>query len=144
MSELVDQLIVQLRRDEGEVLHAYKDSLGYWTIGVGRLIDPARGGGISKVESAILLMNDIESKTRELQTKLPWSGALSPARQGVLLNMAFQLGVNGLLGFRNTLLMVEQGEYEKAAAAMLQSNWAQQTPERAHRLSEQMRTGAWA
>jgi GH24 family phage-related lysozyme (muramidase) len=29
----------QLKRDEGEVLHAYKDSLGYWTIGIGILID---------------------------------------------------------------------------------------------------------
>ena len=37
--------VEQLRRNEGEVLHAYQDHLGFWTIGVGRLIDKRKGGG---------------------------------------------------------------------------------------------------
>ena len=32
-------LKARLRLEEGEVLHAYQDSLGWWTIGVGHLID---------------------------------------------------------------------------------------------------------
>jgi lysozyme len=36
-----------------------------------------------------------------------------------------------------------QGKYDEAADAMLASRWAQQTPDRAKRLSDQMRDGAW-
>jgi lysozyme len=143
VSTLIDELTVQLRRDEGERLQAYRDHLGYLTIGIGRLIDERRGGGISREESAYLLRNDIARIDRALQDRLPWIVTLSPARRGVLMNMAFQMGVDGLLGFRNTLTMIEQGEYERAAVGMLNSKWAQQTPERAHRLARQMRTDAW-
>lgn len=140
---LTAELTAQLRRDEGEKLHAYQDHLGYWTIGVGRLIDPRKGGGISRAESAMLLANDIDQTMRELLRREPWIGTLSLPRQGVLINMAFQMGVDGLLKFKNTLKMIEQGEYEKASEAMLQSLWAQQTPNRAYRLSRQMRLDAW-
>ena len=137
------ELIKQLRRDEGEVLHAYSDSLGYLTIGVGRLIDKRKGGGITHEESAYLLNNDIERKHAELLKRAPWMANLDPVRFGCLLNMAFQLGVDGLMGFKNTLAMVRAGDYAGAAAGMLQSLWATQTPERAKRLSVQMETGVW-
>lgn len=133
----------QLRRDEGEKLYAYRDHLGYLTIGVGRLIDKRKGGGISKEESAILLANDIRRKTSELVERLPWVKQLSPARRGVLINMAFQMGVDGLLGFKNTLQMIKERRYEEASRAMLNSLWAQQTPERAVRLARQMATDKW-
>lgn len=138
-----EQLIKQLRRDEGEKLSAYQDHLGYWTIGVGRLIDGRRGGSISKEESAYLLNNDIESKVSELKSKLPWFEDLDDTRKGVLANMAFQLGVAGLLGFKNTLEQVRLGNYSVASEMMLQSKWAQQTPERAKRLAKQMNEGEW-
>lgn len=143
MQELFDKLRPQLRRDEGEVLHAYQDHLGYWTIGVGRLIDKRRGGGITPEESACLLENDINSKYTELKKHIPWIDSLDIARQGVLVNMAFQLGINGLLQFRNTLDHVKQGKYMEASILMLDSLWARQTPNRAKRMAEQMRTGEW-
>lgn len=132
-----------LRGDEGEVLHEYKDHLGYSTIGVGRLIDKKKGGGISKEESAYLLSNDIMRFSIELDRKLPWWKSLDDARRGVLLSMAFQMGVDGLLGFKNTLAMIQKGDYNAAASGMLNSLWARQTPERAKRMSEQMKTGEW-
>lgn len=140
---LIQNLTAQLRRDEGEVLHAYQDHLGFWTIGIGRLIDKRRGGGLTRDEAAYLLNNDIVKVTAAVRARLPWFDELTEARQGVLANMAFQMGVEGLLGFRNTLGMIERGEYAAAADAMLQSKWAQQTPQRAARLAEQMRTGVW-
>lgn len=137
------ELTRQLRRDEGEVLHAYQDHLGYWTIGVGILIDKRKGGGITPEESAYLLNNRMNEKQAEIVKRLPWTATLDEARFGVLVNMAFQMGVDGLLGFKNTLAMVRDGKYEEAAEGMLNSKWATQTPERAKRLSEQMRTGHW-
>lgn len=133
----------QLRRDEGEVLHAYADSLGYLTIGIGCLIDKRKGGGITQEESEYLFINRLREKIGELDQRLPWWRNLNEARQGVLINMSYQLGMDGLLGFVNTLRMVQQGLYEAAADAMLKSKWASQTPERARRLSDQMREGEW-
>jgi lysozyme len=133
----------QLRIDEGEVLHAYQDHLGFWTIGVGRLIDKRKGGGISQEESEYLLTNDVNSRVAALQKALPWFNGLDDARKGVLLNMSFQMGVAGLLEFKTTLARVQAGDYMLAADSMLQSKWANQTPQRANRLADQMRYGRW-
>jgi len=138
-----NELTKQLRRDEYEVLTAYQDHLGFWTIGVGRLIDKRKGGGITKEESAYLLSNDIDKREAELLRRAPWTANLDPVRFGALLNMAFQMGVDGLLGFKNTMAMVRAGDYEGASEGMLQSLWATQTPERAKRISKQMKTGVW-
>lgn len=135
--------IKQLREEEGEVLHAYQDHMGFWTIGVGRLIDKRKGGGLTKEESAYLLANDIAKVEMELDSRLSWWRTLNDARQSVLLGMAFQMGIGGLLGFKNTLKMIQAGDWQGAANGMLNSLWAKQTPSRARRMSDQMRTGEW-
>lgn len=137
INNLTDQLI----RDEGVVLHAYQDHLSFWTIGIGRLIDKRKGGGISLAEARFLLDNDIVRVSNEVRRALPWSEKLDEERFGVLLNMAFQMGIAGLLGFKNTLAMIERGDYKAAARGMLNSKWAKQTPARCKRLSIQMETG---
>lgn len=135
--------IEQIRRHEGEVLHAYTDSLGMLTIGVGRLIDKRKGGGISKEESEFLLSNDINTRIAALEKRLPWFDQLDDVRKAVLLNMSFQLGIAGLMQFTKTLTHVQNGEYDLAADGMLKSKWATQTPKRAQEMSNQMRTGQW-
>jgi len=133
----------QLKRDEGVVNHAYQDSLGFTTIGVGRLIDANRGGGLSDREVDYLLNNDITDKTAQVLEALPWAKELSEPRLGVLINMAFQMGIRGLLGFPSMLGAVRTGDYGTAALHMVDSKWAKQTPARAQRLAEQMRLGKW-
>jgi lysozyme len=137
------ELVRQLKGDEGVVPHAYKCSKGFWTIGVGRLIDKRKGGALRPEEITFLLQNDIDHRIDQLTRRLPWFQDLDDARKGVLLNMAFQLGVEGLLKFERTLTLIRDGKYENAAHAMLQSLWATQTPERAQRMAEQMRSGLW-
>jgi lysozyme len=137
------ELVRQLKGDEGVIPHAYRDSLGFWTIGVGRLIDKRKGGCLRPDEITYLLNNDVDDRIDALTRRLPWFQDLDDARRGALLNMSFQLGVEGLLGFERTLTLIREGKYENAAHAMLQSRWAQQTPERAQRIAEQMRTGLW-
>jgi lysozyme len=140
---MVTSLNEQLRRDEGEVLTVYPDSLGYFTIGVGRLIDKRKGGGITPEESAYLLNNDIQRKTAEVFKALPWVKDLDQIRLNVLINMAFQMGTEGLLAFKTTLSLVQGGNYDKAAENMILSKWHTQTPARCERLAKQMRTGVW-
>jgi lysozyme len=136
-------LITQLRREEGVSRHAYQDHLGFWTIGVGRLIDKRKGGGLSDEEVDRLLRNDVERFTREVKQALSWFDELNEPRQAVLVGMAFQMGTAGLLQFRNTLNAVRDNRWFDAAEGMLASRWAQQTPGRASRMAKQMETGQW-
>lgn len=133
----------QVKRDEGTVLHVYTDSLGYLTIGTGRLIDKRKGGGITQAEADYLLSNDIQRVSAALHAALPWLVHIDEVRRSVLFNMAFQMGPAGLLKFKRTLELVANERWQDAAKAMLQSTWAKQTPERAQRLAKQMTLGVW-
>lgn len=134
------QLIADLRRDEGEILHAYQDHLGYWTIGVGRLIDKRKGGGLTLAESAYLLGNDINRKTAELDRLMPWWRQLDAVRRRAVLNMAFQMGPNELAGTA-TFELIRAGRYAEAADRLQGWLWARQTPARARRIIHMIRTG---
>lgn len=150
---MITDSYAQLKRDEGEVLHVYDDAtgkpivrgstvVGYPTVGIGILLVKDKGG-LRPEESEFIFRNRLKLLDAELPDRLPWIARLDPARKGVLINMAFQMGVAGLLGFKNTLAMVEAGRYGDAAKLMLESKWARQTPARAQRLSNQMATGNW-
>ena len=130
-----------LKQDEGEVLHAYQDHLGYWTIGYGRLIDKRRGGGITQREAEFLLDNDISRVVEQLAARTDFLSHPEEV-QHALINMAFQLGVNGLMGFRKMWGHLALREYEAAADEALNSRWAQQTPERAKRVTNMIRNGS--
>lgn len=138
MPDLMNAMVADLRRDEGERLKPYRDTVGKLTIGVGRNLDDV---GITPDESAYLLAKDINKVLRQLDEKLPWWRGLCFNRQRVLVNMAFNLGIAGLLGFKNTLAAVQAGQYDKAAEGMLSSKWASQVGKRADRLAELMRNG---
>ena len=145
---MIEQLRRQLHRDEGAVIvngrHVvYDDHLGFATIGYGRLVDRRRGGGLTDAEAEFLLSNDIGRLTWDLSFRLPWFSDLDEPRQGALINMAFQLGVNGLLRFKRTLAHCEAGDWAKAEREALNSNWAKQTPNRARRVAQQLKTGEW-
>ena len=132
-----------LEDEEGRKRSAYQDHLGFWTIGIGRLIDTRKGGGLSDDEIDYLLANDIKAKTAEVAKALPWISTLNGARQAVLIGMAFQMGTEGLLAFKNTLAKIQAGDYAGAAEHMALSKWATQTPARAKRMAKQMETGLW-
>src|SRR3546814_20342254 len=88
--------------DLGRIPHAYQDSLGYWTIGVGRLIDKRKGGRLTNVEIDMLLANDIADKIAEISDWHAWQAVKAdPVRATALLSMAFQMGAAGLGGFKN-------------------------------------------
>lgn len=138
-------LIPDLKRDEGCELHAYPDPLSGgepWTVGYG-----ATGSTITKntVWTQAIADNDLSMRvgklTVHLQNALPWFRALSDLRQDCLINLAYNVGLDGLLAFHHTLSFIEQQQYDRAAAGMLDSKWATQVGARATRLAEQMRTG---
>lgn len=133
-------IVSQLIRDEGLKLKPYRDKVGKLTIGVGRNLEDV---GISNQEASMLLDNDIATATSGIRQNLPWVDELDDARMGVLVNMAFNMGVKGLLGFPGMLGKLQRKLYEEAAAEMVDSAWYNQVGDRAKRLVVQMRTGEW-
>lgn len=148
----------ELTRDEGERLKVYRCTADKRTIGVGRNLDDrgisasetaalgitvasAIASGITPEQSQRLLDNDIDDCEADLDRHLPWWRRLDPVRQRVLLNMCFNLGIRGLLGFHKTLPLIRNGLYERAANHMLASKWARQVKGRAVRLAAMMRLG---
>lgn len=115
--------------------YAYQDHLGFWTIGYGQLVDVRKGGGLSEKQALALLRDEIAEKQAELDARLPWWRMLSETRQTVLLAMCFQMGTDGLLGFKNTLAFLQAGDYARAAQNIRKSLWAVQTPARAERMA---------
>lgn len=134
-----ESLLQQLKRHEGLKLKPYKCPRGYLTIGYGRNLE-ARG--ITAQEANELLLNDV-SEVEEALHRMGLLSDPSDVRRAVIINMAFQIGVSGLLKFNNMLSAYLDGYYELAAKEMLNSKWAIQTPNRAKELAEQMQTGEW-
>jgi lysozyme len=130
----------QLRRDEGVRNFPYTDTAGKLTIGVGRNLTDV---GLRGHEIEYLLKTDIQAIGSTLSERFPWFENLDEPRQGVLLNMAFNLGVNGLDKFPAFLNACLHSNWEVAADEMRESEWARQVGDRAVRLSSQMRTGVW-
>jgi lysozyme len=102
------------------------------TIGVGRNLV---GRGITKEEALYLLNNDIKSFTEELTRAIPWFASQPEEIRNVLIDMGFNMGVGKLLGFKNTLELIHQGNYKRASVEMLKSTWAKQVGNRAVELS---------
>jgi lysozyme len=136
-----EKLLAELERDEGLRLKPYHDSVGKLTIGVGHNLDDK---GITEAAARFLLGEDVLEVEAQLDLVLPWWTGLDEVRQRVLANMAFNMGVQGLLQFTNTLTAVREGRYEDAASGMLASLWAKQVGPRAIRLADMMRQGGTA
>ncbi|MEH6435767.1 glycoside hydrolase family protein [Massilia sp. DD77] len=133
-----DKLAAQLTIDEGRRALIYLDSVGKWTGGVGRnLVDRP----FSDDEIDLMLKNDIDLVEKELDRRLPWWRDMSAARQNVLANMCFNLGITRLLGFTQALAHMRSRRYDAAAREMLDSKWAKQVGDRAVRLAALMRKG---
>lgn len=142
-----------IRYEEGWRSKPYLCSLGYPTCGFGFKIGP-KGAPISQyqftlpIEAGSVWLESILTKTRSDMLQRPRIAAAMNAcdevRQAVLISMAYQMGVDGLDAFKNTLHSISAGYWVLAAGEMLDSRWARQTPARAKRHAEQMRTGDWA
>lgn len=141
-TEAREHLLAHLVVDEGVVLHAYTDHLGYATIGAGRLIDKRRGGGISYAEAMHLLSNDIDKFERGVLERFPWVQQLDDVRQVAIYNLAFNLGIEGLAKFGNTLEAIKRGDWEAAARGLRGSLWYRQVQRsRSTRIIDMIRSG---
>ena len=126
-----------LKRHEGFSATPYRCSAGKWTIGHGHSMQHG-GMVISRHVADVMLDEDIHLAIFQYESL---GLRLEQARQNVCVNMIFNLGLHGFLGFKKMIAALEQGNYETAADEMIDSLWAEQVKGRAVELAEIMRHG---
>jgi len=144
----MDRLVKMLRRHEGEVKTngrhlAYRCPAGYWTIGIGRNIDPENGLGLSDDEVDYLLSNDISRVIKELGSAFPWFSDLDEARRDAMIDVCFNIGLPRLKGFEKALEAMARDDFEEAADEFLNSKWARQVGNRAIEVTDMIRKGRY-
>jgi lysozyme len=152
MSTLQEQLILE----EGMKLSPYKDKLGFLSIGVGRCLDTnpltdeelsrighdCRSSSITQEQAIYLLNNDINSTRNTLTHTIPWWSDLDEIRARVIIDLAFNMGVAGLLKFVHMLEALRSGLWMRAANELSDSMWASQVQHsRRDRLVNMLATG---
>ena len=139
------ELVDQIKQDEGLRLTAYWDPIGkVWTVGYGHTgPDVTEGTVWTLAQAEAALAEDLNTAADEVDRAFPWAESMGVVRWSVLVNMAFNMGLDGLEEFHMMLAAAQRGDWVEAAAQMLESLWATQVKGRALRLAQQMRTGEW-
>ena len=135
---LTEDLIDDIKREEGFVGKVYLDGKGKKTIGYGTLLED----GISEAEAELLLRHRLGLMAGELE-RSPVGAVyanLRPFAKRAVLNMAYNMGVPSLLGFRKMWAALAEGDYDLAAAEALDSDYARELPARAGRVAESLRS----
>jgi lysozyme len=127
----VRDLIAQLKRHEGFRSKPYQCTSGVWTWGYGFT-------AITEDEADMVLRLKVLELRQTLHDRIK---DLTPARQAVVLNMSYNLGLAGLGKFSRMWSAISNGNYDLAATEMLNSRWARQVGNRAIELATQMREG---
>ena len=147
---MYEELKAQIEFEEGKKLKKYKCTAGHWTIGIGHNLDvkpKMRDWVIPDIitdkECDAIFTVDVQDTLESLTKAYPNLRALTPARRDALLNMAFQMGTAGVMKFKQMLAALDNKDWQRAKAMALDSAWATQTPQRAHRVAQQLMTGEY-
>lgn len=129
-----------IQRAEGCRLTAYRDTRGVLTIGWGHNLNVP----ISQAAADLIFSEDLIAVVKATLARWPWLGGLDDVRQNVFAELAYNLGVEGLAGFKAMLAAAERHEFDPAADELQNSAWFGQVGIRGPRLVAQLRTGTVA
>lgn len=125
-------LIDDIKQEEGFKGTVYKCTEGFDTIGYGTRLP------LSEKEAKMILEHRLNILKGTLSSSL-YMLDIDKKAWDILYNMVYQMGVKGVLNFKNMIKALENKDYKKAGDEMLDSKWAKQTPARANRLSKAMK-----
>ena len=133
IEEEYKELIKSIMKSEGFAGSPYKDILGFLTFGYGSKFP------ISPKEGQMILEHRLLRKIAELRYKKPMVKDLPKPIKEVLFEMCYQLGVNGVLKFKNMFKAIEDKNYDMMIIQMKDSKWNKQTPNRVKKLTKKVR-----
>jgi lysozyme len=142
----LDELREEIAADEGVKYEIYRDHIGYKTMGIGHLciagVDPeydlAVGTPVFVERVNELFDKDIKRTISDCKIVHDDFDELPDEVQKILANMCFQMGLGRFMKFHLTHDLVKKRDWDGVSQEMLDSRWAEQTPERAQRLSKRM------
>ena len=129
----MENLLKSIKENEGYSKTVYKCTEGYDTIGYGFAIKDLE---LSEEICEILLKEKLEKLKKDIKNRFEWFVDSPELIQEVVIEMCYQLGINGFSKFKKTIYLFETNQYEEASVEMLDSLWAKQTPNRAKGLSQ--------
>lgn len=127
-----------LEFEEGFKSKPYYCSEGYPTVGIGWRIGP-KGAPLElyeielDIEQARAILSRKVHKVIKKLNRYQWFTKQNDSRKAILVSMAFQMGVSGLLKFVNMIRALDVDDYRKASLEAIDSRWYRQTPNRASR-----------
>ena len=124
-------LIEDIKLEEGFSGTVYRCTEGFDTVGYGSRMP------ITKEEAELLLEYRLKAMKAQLTGYL-YDIDIKDEAWDILFNMAYQLGVKGVLNFKNMIKALKDNDYKEASKQGLDSLWAKQTPQRANRLMKRM------
>ncbi len=140
---MYEELKEQIKEHEGFVPRTYKDSLGKRTIGFGHLcVEPEQWDDdkeYTREELERVFDNDFEEALKNAESLIGERSINFIAKQ-VIIEMVFQLGIGGVGKFKKMWSALDNEDYGEASFQMMDSLWAKQTPNRAEKLSQKMRS----
>ena len=119
---------IYIKRNEGLRLKPYLCKAGKLTIGYGRNLEAK---GISYKEAEYLFRNDLKIVAKQVANRIEFYRKLSYKRKMVLVDMAFNMGIEGLLGFKKMLAAMKRREFLEAGKELMRSKYAEQVKTRA-------------
>ena len=141
-----EKLRAELERDEGKRLHAYLDTNGFWTIGVGHLLgSTCRMTEITEAECSALLNVDIDSAENSARSIFEGFDGLSDDQQRGLVNMCFNRGHQRVLTSKSITPAIHLAiktknpeDWNGVKVAIAQSDWGKQVGDRSQRIATQL------
>lgn len=132
---MLDKIMSDLRSDEGWRESVYQDHLGFWTLGYGFMVDERKGGRIPRPVAEFWLRYEVNDREEQFRSRWPAYERQHDDVRRALINMSFQMGVDGVLEFKNMLGALERDDRIEAAGHARDSKWHRSdTPERAERV----------
>ena len=135
----------ELMKEEGLKYKPYKCTAGHWTIGIGHNIDAVAINQIigrrydlsivlTKQEVDDIFLYDINNVLDDIENNLPWFNELPDYQQYVIISLVFNMGIYGLLKFRNTLRAWSNGNIDGVIYGLEHSKWYNQVGSRSEKL----------
>ena len=147
---LSKRLVESVKRHEGLRLASYVDSEGVWTIGYGHNLE---SHGLPKQYQPYVVIDrdtaerwlrqDIMEARREAEQFAAYHALDTRARRDVFIELVFNMGAGTLAQFKKALTAMEAGDWQQAAAELLDSKWRRQVKGRALTLATLMEVGKY-
>lgn len=136
-TNLQQQLRYDLIFDEGNKPKPYRCTEGKLTIGIGHNLDAS---GLCQEAIDAQFYHDIQKCITGAFGIFGNEFDHYPGHvRRAVINMIYQMGIDGFSRFKATIRMLKEGAWSAAADNALKSLWARQTPDRAKRVTDLMR-----